>query len=788
MPEYDFSALSGYEFEALVRDLLQAEYGLKLESFSPGPDAGIDLRSSRTADGTLIVQCKNLSGSSFSTLLSKLKRSELPKIEKLQPSRYILATSQALTPAKKRQAMEAMRPYIHDSEDVIGKRDLNTLLSDHNAVEVAHFKLWLTSVPVLQRVLHSGIFARSAFEVESIQRKFRLYVDNGSFSKALKILDRLHTCVIAGIPGIGKTTLAEVLAVHHLDQDYEVVIVRSDINEAFRVLDTTRKQMFYYDDFLGQTSSADKFAKNEERDLLRFLSLVRGSENTRFVLTTREYILSQAKRLYEVLAYSDIDVHKLILDLADYTYKDRALIFYNHIHHSDLPEEVKRELCREEAYKRVVSHRNFSPRIISWMLSQPASSYGSPDSFTSEIVANLDDPIRLWRHAFDSQLDRSGRDLLYVLASFPEEVPLEFLKGAFSSFQQSGNAETRAGDIDQQFEYVLKDLLGTFVMTRNDLGRSFVTFHNPSIRDFVNGILDERAAVVARLIATATFFEQLEHLWGAAGIDQWDVIDSDGHYEWNAATGLERHLYEQKGEFLERCCALYEAEVCRFDKRDVGDGELYFRSHYNLASRLEIVIDAACVLNPANKDSSIDVVVSRFVEVVNEYDDEALEQLLNRGALLDLLDTILTEEYKLDRWRDALLQIVKDSIFMAEFRLDEFEWYGQFYSDHGASITEEEHRSMQNSFKRYLADHLEDEVDELENGSEFRNFIVSLIVTGADMEVDTLIAAKLVEAIASERGIDWRGKADTEAAQTVHQPESFDDALPEIRSIFRVVD
>jgi hypothetical protein len=42
---YDFQTLSPLDFEELVRDLLQAEFGLLFESFGPGSDLGIDFRS-----------------------------------------------------------------------------------------------------------------------------------------------------------------------------------------------------------------------------------------------------------------------------------------------------------------------------------------------------------------------------------------------------------------------------------------------------------------------------------------------------------------------------------------------------------------------------------------------------------------------------------------------------------------------------------------------------------------------------------------------------------------------
>ena len=68
MSDYDFSFLSSFDFEVLVRDLLQKEHKLTLESFKSGRDQGIDLRYTVDPTKSLIVQCKHYFGSSYRKL------------------------------------------------------------------------------------------------------------------------------------------------------------------------------------------------------------------------------------------------------------------------------------------------------------------------------------------------------------------------------------------------------------------------------------------------------------------------------------------------------------------------------------------------------------------------------------------------------------------------------------------------------------------------------------------------------------------------------------------------
>ena len=160
MANYDFRSLSPHDFELLCRDLLQETLGVRLESFTTGRDSGIDFRYHRQGVN-LILQCKHFADSGYGALRRVLRNKERQKLDALAPTRYVLATSVGLTPARKNEIVEIMAPYSLGPSDIVGPDDLNNLLTQHGHVERRHFKLWLTSATVLERVLHAGIFADS---------------------------------------------------------------------------------------------------------------------------------------------------------------------------------------------------------------------------------------------------------------------------------------------------------------------------------------------------------------------------------------------------------------------------------------------------------------------------------------------------------------------------------------------------------------------------------------------------------------------------------------------------
>lgn len=512
MADYDFCSLSGYDFALLSRDLVQADRKLFLESFSAGPDSGIDFPYQ---DGTnkIIVQCKHYGGSGFSALASVLRRKERPKIDLLSPTQYILTTSVSLTPDRKQQIMEILAPHCIEPSDVLGRGDLNNLLSHHEEIEHQHFKLWLTSETVLRRVMDAGIFADSEAHLDRVRLRLRRYVENPSFDRARKILTQSHYCIIAGIPGIGKTTLAEVLLADLVDrQGFEAFRIAHDLAEIRPVKNSKRKQVFYFDDFLGKTA-LEKLQKNEDQRLVELMEEAAGNENWRFILTTREYILNRAKLHYEAFSQPSVDFRLCTINLGDYTRQIRARILYNHIYFSDLPVEYKRALLWNFAYDRILNHRNYNPRVIEYMTQARHACAVAPSLYVREFADSLEHPARIWDHAFRHQISEASRHVLLVLGTLPENVLLKDLEAAFWTFYSFRRVRfgfaTNSGDWND----ALKQLDGSFLATRCEGEDIIVSFHNPSIRDFIEDFLSDSEEDVADLISGAHFYEQFTTLW-----------------------------------------------------------------------------------------------------------------------------------------------------------------------------------------------------------------------------------------------------------------------------------
>lgn len=487
---YNFETLSPKDFELLTRDLLQKELSITLETFKSGKDGGVDLRHSKDILNQLIVQCKHYKNSTLKDLYNALKF-ETEKIKKLNPKRYIISTSQSLSPKNKDKIMQICSPFIKSSSDIYGSDDLNNLIKKFPEIEKDHFKLWLTGIKVLEQILHSNIVNESRFKLDEIKEKIKKFVFNPSVIEAQNILNSENFVVISGAPGVGKTTLADMIVYSYVvDGGYEFFNISENIQDAYSVynLDPNVKQIFYYDDFLGETH----LTKNEDSSLITFINRINKSKNKKLILTTREYILQQSKLLHEKI--EKFDFKKCIIDLKIYTKKIKADILYSHLYFSELPQEYIDNLLIEHRYFTIIEHPNYNPRIIESMTKLKIHKNISAKDYHCEFIKNLDNPSEIWKHVFENQIDNKTRSLLFSIVSLDGGYWGTDCKQLIKEISKNVCAKLYSENFtDLDFRKCLKILEGDFIK----VNQNFISFCNPSLTDFLENYIVENNIVSA---------------------------------------------------------------------------------------------------------------------------------------------------------------------------------------------------------------------------------------------------------------------------------------------------
>ncbi|WP_316192525.1 MULTISPECIES: restriction endonuclease [unclassified Bradyrhizobium] len=508
---YDFQQLSPHDLEMLVQDLLQAEWGVILESFKTGRDGGIDLRYARVDHG-LIVQVKHYVRTGLSGLLRDLK-AEAAKVSALNPSRYVVVTSVPLSPGNKQAIVEIFRDRVLAVADILGQEDLNNLLRRHPSVEQKHFKLWLASRAVLDRVLHNDVMVQTEFQIEKVYASIRRYVQSSAYPTALQILGRDRVVIISGGPGVGKTTLANMLLYAHLERGWEPVVIRRDIAEGQRLFQRGRSQIFYFDDFMGATFLGDRgvaIRRSEDRAISDFIKLVGAAPNARLVLTTREHIFGQALSVSERLRQAGLDSHKIVLRIGDYSFGQRAQILYNHVYFSDLPDVYRDELLASDFYLEIVKHPKFNPRLIEWLSSYSRLRSVPPNQYRTFIRNLLKDPSEVWMHAYERELNDAGRSLLLALYGLGGKAEGTLLQAAFANLHAVRARRHGFNRRPEDWSTAMAELINAFIRPQ---GKTAFEVLDPSVTDLVNAVVRKAPENAADMVIGAIDFSQIDRVW-----------------------------------------------------------------------------------------------------------------------------------------------------------------------------------------------------------------------------------------------------------------------------------
>lgn len=538
MANYDFKQLSPHDFEELARDLIQAQHGIVLESFKVGRDLGIDFRHAR-AKGNTIVQCKHYAGTGLTGLIADLKK-EAVKVAKLKPSRYILVTSVGLTPPNKAD-IQALFGDVLALGDLLGPDDLNNLLGLHPAVEQRHYKLWLASRAALDRVIHNASLIQSEFEVERVHREVCRYVHCAAYPRALTMLDGDHVAIISGAPGVGKTSLAKMLLYAHLERGYEAVSILTDFQTGRERYQPGKRQIFYFDDFIGATflgERASAFTRNEDRSILDFVEMVRAAPTARLVMTTREHILRQAVATSEKFKHSLLIDSRCVLEIGDYSRRQRAEILYNHVYFSDLPDGYRAALLAGRFYKEIVQHQKFNPRLIEWLSTFQRVKSVPPEHYQTFVRGLLTDPTEIWRHAYEQEISDAARSVLLTLYTYSGKCGPTLLEQAFRTLHALRARRYGFTTDPSDWRRALGELNGSFIRPGNE-----IEVIDPSVLDMLSAIVREDAPNAMDMMEGSIRFEQARRIWSfAVAKGSSDVLNYLGRESTRVAAELTRLL------------------------------------------------------------------------------------------------------------------------------------------------------------------------------------------------------------------------------------------------------
>lgn len=367
----NYSNLSDVEFEYLCQDIMEKKLGVKLHRFAAGADGGVDIADSAVRP-KVVVQVKHYINSTPAQLKSALKK-ELPKVKRLAPQQYYVCCSKALSPEAIAQVYELFSEYMDSYENIVTINEIEAFLNEHDNSEILekHFKLWIESTGALQRLFDGDIFVDSEVLIADANEDLRLFVHTSAFNKAKKLLDDNKILFIVGDPGVGKSMTSKMLVLSYFANGYRVRVTSntSDFASLKRSLsrDATVKEIILVDDCFGQAYFDLK--ENQNTDLLSLIKYIYVSKNKLLILNSRITIFQEAKERKRELVKA-IEGEKFgvyILNMSELSDYDKARVLYNHLYASEIDNERFAEIKKERRYRKIISHRNYNPRIIEYV-------------------------------------------------------------------------------------------------------------------------------------------------------------------------------------------------------------------------------------------------------------------------------------------------------------------------------------------------------------------------------------------------------------------------------------
>lgn len=674
---FDLSNLNDYEFEILCKDIMQDILDEELFTFSRGVDAGVDICDKANAP-TIIIQAKHYAGSTYSQLKSSLKK-DVTKIQRHNPKKYFVCTSQSLTRKNKQEIVEMFNEFMSDISHVIDKNDINSFLEDeqNKDIVVKNYKLWLCASDVLSLVNNQNIFIDCSELMIDIEEQIKLFVETQAYHDSIKRLRQDNIIIIIGAPGVGKSTLSKMLLLYYADKNYKVrYVTNNNISEIKRSLNMApnKKEIVLLDDFLGQHYLNLK--DSQPNELKTLISFVTRSKSKKLILNSRVTILNEASQAY--LTFKEIMIryeqNKYLLDLDEMSSFEKAKILYNHLYFNGLPQDYLSQVKRNKGYLRIVNHINYNPRIIEYVTQKHNYETVYSRNYLQYIIGKLDNPEDVWKDEFRNRLDMSDRILMNTLYSLSDTaVDNVVLECAFNERIRRVKGDT---SVNQYKESVIR-LTDSLIKKVDGRGTLKISAINPSVNDYLFSEITLNPNEQIAIIENAVFYEQIfralksdtAKLHYMKKLCSYDFLEmstlKNTAFFYFLKSIVELHILDRslKSKTAISLESAYRSLSCQ-DREEYGQvlQKLYFGEYCEFYKLQKIFLSSEkmiYILDPLILDDAIELIIA----IMDDYDVSDNEELTE--VFKDqLVDKIL--DYVQDELSDELADTVSYVINKAE--------------------------------------------------------------------------------------------------------------------------
>lgn len=351
--------------------------------------------------GEFVIQVKHTTRRDSTLGLADLA-DELDKAKRLARSGrcdvYLLMTNAGMTGRTEEMVHEELRDRGIGQSRILTSTWINAVIAENPRLRMLVPRLY--GLGDLTHILDERAYEQAKAVLDSMRTDLNKLVRTTTYEKAAHALDNHGFVLLQGAPATGKTTIAGQLALAAADVFGTHVVMLDDASQFAELWNPNDRQLFWLDDVFGTTQFTPHLVHSWQRIIPKVKSAIDGG--SKFVLTTRNYILSHALRHLKAGTLPVFETAQILVDVADLTPSERRQILYNHLKHGRQPETFLRLLVPH--LEAAANHKGFTPELARRLadpvftkhLTHPtatnvAAFFEHPKQFLADTLASLDE-------------------------------------------------------------------------------------------------------------------------------------------------------------------------------------------------------------------------------------------------------------------------------------------------------------------------------------------------------------------------------------------------------------
>jgi hypothetical protein len=392
----------------------------------------------------------------------------------------------------------------------------------------------------LSALIEPDVRGRSSLDVEGAQELARVFWPTHAYDRARAVLAAHGFVVLTGPPEMGKTAIAEMIALAQLTDGWEAHEC-NDPDQVWQRFDRGRRQLFIADDAFGSTEYRPDAADRWARGLGRLLTMLDSGHW--LIWTSRPAPLKAGLRRVQRESGSERfpAPGEVLVDASDLDLADKTLILFRHAKSRHASSTVRRML--RSAGLSIVEHPHFTPerirRFVADRLGELPRLAADDQALVLEMVEReLASPTEAMRTSYRA-LSSEHRELLISLLDAPAGLIDERELAAVVRRHHVGGLSCPPNE--------LIDRLSDHFLRVTPLGIGWV---HPSWRDLVIDELQEQPAARQRFLSACGVDGvalAVSRAGGVAGARTLPLLITDA--DWDA---LGDRLYELLRELEDR--------------------------------------------------------------------------------------------------------------------------------------------------------------------------------------------------------------------------------------------